>query len=817
MKMTGMKLASLNLPGKVHIFLVFFLLISFPLFAQTVTISAESDGRENGPVAGSFRISVAPGAPADGTVDVSYGITPSTATPGVDYVVPSGLVTINYTVAQGGSELVTITVIDDGDEEPTETVGLQILPGAYSLGSPAFASISIIDDDACLGEGPLRDTNTPTIFCDVVTISLDDYTNSTPPGGSSLTWSINPDPLVLSGHLTAGEVANPVAGTYYGFFYDSGGNCASGTLEVTIVVNATPVLLSWTEDTRCGPGQVTLVAEGEIPNSSDDPNFNWYATQTGTEVLGTLATFTPVITQTTQFWVETTANGCTSEREAVTATVNIQPNPGTPTDSFACNILEYGPTTIDLDNQLSGADPGNWTVTTDPSNGGVTIDAQNVVDFDGFTSGNYVFTYTTTDAQAPCTDQTADVTINVTNCAIDTDGDGLFDGQEVNIGTDPNDPDTDDDGINDGDEVFNGSDPLDPCDPNLTPECNPDTIDLEIQKTIDDPDAGIGDRITFTITINNLSDSRVINILAIDVLETGFEYVSHTTSVGNYDLQSGEWSIAEITALGTAVLQIVVDVVENGVYSNAAGILDSFPEDSNPVNDIAMVELNIDPPEGIDLALTKTALSNRPLVNDQVIFTITVTNASVENRVDDIFVEDIIPAGTDSGFVYISHSADSGTYSEDNGLWNIPSLALGEQATLTIIVTVPREGTFVNTAAILNSNPADANPDNDIASAEVVVNLPSTTECGFFFNQFSPNGDGTNDRLKINCIEQYPNNSIEIYNRYGNLVFEARGMTDGSTWDGTRKNEAVPDGTYFYILDLGDGSEIRKGWIQVLR
>lgn len=810
-------ITSSYLPVWRHIILFFCFLGFLSVGAQTVTITPENDGRENGPVSAGFRFSVAPGAPADGSVDVSYGLLPSTATPGIDFNIPSGVVTINYTVAQGGSELVLIGIIDDGDEEPTETINLQLLAGAYTIGTPGTAFISIIDNDACLGEGPLLDTNTPTIFCDVVTISLDDYTNSVPPGGATLTWSINPDPLNSSGYLTAGEVANPTAGTYFGFFLDSGGLCASGTLEITVVVNTTPVFTNLTEDTRCGPGQVTLVAEGDIPNSSDDPNYNWYATQSGTEVLGTLATFTPVITQTTQFWVETTANGCTSEREAVTATVNIQPDPGTPTDTFACNVAVNGVTIVDLDDQLSGADPGNWTITTDPSNGGAIIDAQNTVDFDGLTSGNYIFTYTTTDALAPCTNQTANVTVNVTNCAIDTDGDGLFDGQEVTIGTDPNDPDTDDDGINDGDEVFNGSDPLDPCDPNLTPECNPDTIDIEILKSIDDPDADIGDRITFTITLNNLSDNRVIDILVIDVLETGFDYVSHTASSGTYDLQSGNWTIAEISGLETASLQIVVDVVENGVYTNTAGLLESFPEDSSPGNDIAMVGLDIDPPEGIDLALSKTAVSNRPLVGDEVVFTIIVTNESVENRVDDIYVEDIIPSGSESGFVYLSHAADTGDYSQENGLWNIPSLALGEQATLTITVSVPREGTFVNIAAILNSNPADGNPDNDIASAEVEVNFPSTSECGFFFNQFSPNGDGTNDRLKINCIEQYPNNSIEIYNRYGNLVFEAKGMTEGSTWDGTRKNEAVPDGTYFYIFDFGDGSEIRKGWIQVLR
>jgi len=54
---------------------------------------------------------------------------------------------------------------------------------------------------------------------------------------------------------------------------------------------------------------------------------------------------------------------------------------------------------------------------------------------------------------------------------IDSDGDGLTDSEEVNIGTDPNNPDTDGDGISDGDEVNAGSDPLDPCDPIATPGC----------------------------------------------------------------------------------------------------------------------------------------------------------------------------------------------------------------------------------------------------------------------------------------------------------------------------------------------------------
>jgi gliding motility-associated-like protein len=96
-----------------------------------------------------------------------------------------------------------------------------------------------------------------------------------------------------------------------------------------------------------------------------------------------------------------------------------------------------------------------------------------------------------------------------------------------------------------------------------------------------------------------------------------------------------------------------------------------------------------------------------------------------------------------------------------------------------------------------------------------VVGPVTEGECGFVFNQFSPNGDGTNDLLVINCIELYPNNFLEVYDRYGNKVFAANNY--GNTWNGTGNNGNLPKGTYFYILDLGDGSEVRKGWIQSIR
>ncbi len=83
---------------------------------------------------------------------------------------------------------------------------------------------------------------------------------------------------------------------------------------------------------------------------------------------------------------------------------------------------------------------------------------------------------------------------------------------------------------------------------------------------------------------------------------------------------------------------------------------------------------------------------------------------------------------------------------------------------------------------------------------------------------FSPDGDGINDFFVIEGIEAYPNATLKIINRWGNRVYEVAGGYPND-WDGTNQfgmttgSRELPVGTYFYILDLGDGSEILKGYV----
>ncbi len=86
----------------------------------------------------------------------------------------------------------------------------------------------------------------------------------------------------------------------------------------------------------------------------------------------------------------------------------------------------------------------------------------------------------------------------------------------------------------------------------------------------------------------------------------------------------------------------------------------------------------------------------------------------------------------------------------------------------------------------------------------------------FVFNGVSTNGDGINDTWKIRGIEKYPDNTIMIFNRWGDKVIEFANYNNTTrSWDGSNeKGDPLPNGTYFYILNIKNVG-ILKGWIYV--
>lgn len=127
-------------------------------------------------------------------------------------------------------------------------------------------------------------------------------------------------------------------------------------------------------------------------------------------------------------------------------------------------------------------------------------------------------------------------------------------------------------------------------------------------------------------------------------------------------------------------------------------------------------------------------------------------------------------------------------------------------ATYSKLVTTQVSAYGVFTIAIVNKT--------DVIPTDVIV-----------YNAVSPNGDGINDSFHIKGIDNYPDNKVEIYNRWGVKVYDAdsynesdvmfKGYSDGR---GTvKRGEGLPAGTYFYILKYKKGTEMiqKTGYLYI--
>ncbi len=101
-----------------------------------------------------------------------------------------------------------------------------------------------------------------------------------------------------------------------------------------------------------------------------------------------------------------------------------------------------------------------------------------------------------------------------------------------------------------------------------------------------------------------------------------------------------------------------------------------------------------------------------------------------------------------------------------------------------------------------------ANTDIDDNDAGVGQEQPITSA-----QAFTPNGDNINDTWIVRGIENYPNAMVTVYNRYGHEVFKAIGYKND--WNGRygSKSENLPAGSYYYVIDLRNGSAPLDGWI----
>jgi len=270
------------------------------------------------------------------------------------------------------------------------------------------------------------------------------------------------------------------------------------------------------------------------------------------------------------------------------------------------------------------------------------------------------------------------------------------------------------------------------------------------------------------------------------------------------------------TSVGISDL-IFPDGVESCTFSvmvtsdTAGSYLNNFSNFSNTNNidtsqTSATLNVIIDT-SNVDIAITKTVEPFEVIIGDQTTFTITASNFGTSEGTN-IEILDVLP----QGYEFISAVSIMGGFDESSLIWTIPSLMPNESATLQINVQVVSSINLLNVAALNSLSEIDRDSSNNEDSASVEI-----SNCLQIPEGISPNGDGKNDVLVIPCIEDFPENTIKIYNRYGAQIYQ--GNNYANTWGGKtnmgfpNSSELLPVGTYFYILEINALDTSYQGYI----
>ncbi|WP_293786693.1 MBG domain-containing protein [uncultured Pedobacter sp.] len=107
-----------------------------------------------------------------------------------------------------------------------------------------------------------------------------------------------------------------------------------------------------------------------------------------------------------------------------------------------------------------------------------------------------------------------------------------------------------------------------------------------------------------------------------------------------------------------------------------------------------------------------------------------------------------------------------------------------------------------NTVAVTTLNLAVIVPDLIYTGKEPIQNM------------LTPDGNGKNDVWVLDFIKSFPNNMVKVSDRTGRLVYQKQNYDN--SWDGSFNGKPLPEGTYYYIIDLGQGIPKRRGFITIL-
>ncbi|WP_062062634.1 gliding motility-associated C-terminal domain-containing protein, partial [Aquimarina longa] len=382
----------------------------------------------------------------------------------------------------------------------------------------------------------------------------------------------------------------------------------------------------------------------------------------------------------------------------------------------------------------------------------------------------------------------------------DCDNDGLTNAEEVAENTDPNNPDSDGDGLYDGEEVTGVDNPIttivttttsnpnDACDPlNTTPNCDADNDGINNDMDLDDDNDGILDTVEQDGNPNLDTDNDGI-IDSLD-LDSDGDGVTDIIESGNDGLDSdGDGQLD-----GPYGTDGIADDVQN---TPDDGTVNYTPTDTDQDGTPDFQDVD-DDGDGIDTIHEDINGDGNP------------TNDDTDG--DDI--PDYLDTDDDNDGI-LTTNENPNEDGDENPTTGDTQDTDGDGIPDYLDVDDDNDG--------INTNEESSDPNNDGDPEDAIDtdgdNIPDyldDTNEDFLdvdavevFNVVTPNGDGDHDVFRIGNIEKFPENELKIYNRWGVLVYEAKGYgQQGQYFKGEsngrvtiNQDRQLPVGTYFYVL-----------------
>jgi len=249
------------------------------------------------------------------------------------------------------------------------------------------------------------------------------------------------------------------------------------------------------------------------------------------------------------------------------------------------------------------------------------------------------------------------------------------------------------------------------------------------------------------------------------------------------------------------------NVFDGDVQSNTITITVSII----PVNDPPVVSME-------SSALLYAESSGAVAIDDQI----TVDDLDNDNLVSATIEISNNYTATEDRLDFADLNGISGTFDNQSGVLN-----LSGQATVAEYQEALRQVTYtnINEQAFTGTRLIEVIVNDGLDNSSMVmreITIEEVIDPVVIYQLVTPDGDSMNDTWTIDGIEQYPNNIVQIYNRYNNLVYQQTSYENSlAPWSG-QANQGITsgdltDGTYFYTVDLGDGSNIFEGFLVLKR